>query len=115
MDVFEDPFFQRNTSTQTDRTMAKADIIKHGDLILERMVGANCAKKTIDRATLNYSTTFDSSVVPESSGVWWLVWLMCRTEKGWWTVCWYKIIAGTRVVCVWWYADVHVHLLDARF
>ena len=47
-----------------------------------------------------------------STGRWWPVWLVCRTKKGWWTICWYQLLDGTWVVEFWWYADVHMHLMD---
>ena len=48
-----------------------------------------------------------------SDGRWWPVWLVCRTKGGWWTICWYQLLDGNWVVEFWWYADVHVHLLEA--
>ena len=47
------------------------------------------------------------------TGLWWPVWLVARTKGGWWTICWFQLIDGGRVVEFWWYTDVHVHLLDS--
>ena len=48
----------------------------------------------------------------QNSSRWWPIWLICRTKGGWWAICWYQLIDGNSVVEFWWYADVHVHLLD---
>ena len=47
------------------------------------------------------------------TGLWWPVWLVARTKGGWWTICWYQLMDGGRVVDFWWYMDAHVHLLDS--
>ena len=47
------------------------------------------------------------------TGRWWPVCVVCRTKKGWWTICWYQLLDGSWVVEFWWYADIHVHLMDA--
>ena len=62
---------------------------------------------------LRYTSEVNDSVVPANDGRWWPVWLVGKTKGGWWTICWYQMLDGTWAVSFWWYADVHVHLVDA--
>ena len=113
--VYEDPDFRSNTRTQTDFSICPDDLIKSGGHTLERLVPP---KKTarIEGEHINYRYTArrDESVQPQAGGRWWPVWLIGRTQSGWWTICWYQVLDGTWIVVFWWYADIHVHLLDVR-
>ena len=109
MDAYEDPYWQSNTKLQNDSFRKTAD-----GQVLERLVDPDSAHKTQEGGALRYTQETDNSVTPSIGGRWWPVWLVGKTETGWWTICWYQILDGTWIALFWWYADVHIHLLDAR-
>ena len=95
--VYEDPNFTgttRVTSENVDRLIDPGDAPKRSERTLSRYEGIE----------IRHSTG--------NTGRWWPVWLICRTKGGWWTISWDQLLDGDWVVEFWWYADVHVHLLD---
>ena len=81
--------------------------------MLERLLPPEQIAHKLHKSTgLKYSCNIDQHAVPQADGRWWPVWLIGRTKTGWWTICWYQVLDGTRIVVLWWYADAHVHLLD---
>ena len=112
VDVYEDPLFSENSRTQADFDVPR-DVLIRDSRVLERLVSpSKVAGKLYSSTGLRYSCSIDQQVVPQADGRWWPVWLIGRTKTGWWTICWYQVLDGTWIVVFWWYADVHVHLLD---
>ena len=113
--VYDDPEFLAHTRTQTKLSFPRDDIIQDSEFALERLVDPkNIAGKDKQIENLKYSSVIDESVQPQAHGVWWPVWLAGKTKTGWWIICWYQVLDGTWIVSFWWYADEHIHLLDAR-
>ena len=72
---------------------------------------------TVGEEYSNQAHTYEGQVFDSTgtTGRWWPVWIVCRTKGGWWCICWYQLLDGRWVVEFWWYADVHVHLMDTAY
>ena len=111
--VFEDPEFASHVRTQANLNFDMDDIIVDGQFTLKRLLPPDeTAKQTHEARRCHYSFNTRYSVRPDAGGVWWPIWLVGRTKTGWWAIRWYQALDGTWFVTFWWYADVHVHLLD---
>ena len=101
--VYDDPSF---VSTAKTKTFGESN----------RLIDPMEAPKVQEPGDGKREHKYECSQAPQThlstSGRWWPVWLVCRTKKGWWAVCWYQLLDGTCVVEIWWYSDVHVHLID---
>ena len=119
--VYEDPVFSKSTRV-TSENMGDhiledpPDVAPKIGETTERLIDPNDPQKMQDNNAHKYEGQRDPvhHHSTGTSGRWWPVWLVCRTRKGWWCICWYQLLDGTWVTEFWWYADVHVHLIDAR-
>ena len=104
--VYEDPYFSSTTKVTTQK--------------YERLIDpADEQKRPDPRGQKEQEHKYNSHLAAEgqfctvTDGRWWPIWLLCRTKKGWWTICWYQLLeCGDWTLAVWWYDDRHVHLLD---
>ena len=104
--VYEDPYFSSTTKVTTQK--------------YERLIDpADEQKRPDPRGQKEQEHKYNSHLAAEgqfctvTDGRWWPIWLLCRTKKGWWTICWYQLLeCGEWLQAVWWYDDRHVHLLD---
>ena len=103
-DVYEDPKLPKQTKVSSvDRLIDPDDAPK----IPESGPGGH-KYSGMNKQDIHYSTLSCSS-----NGRWWPVWLIVRTKKGRWTICWYQLLDGAWAVEFWWYHDTHIHLLEA--
>ena len=113
IDVYEDPVFSETSRTHSVYSLPR-DVLSHGGVVVERLLPPRqMARREAGPMGLRYSWYLDHDIQPQVGGRWWPVWLVGRTKTGWWTICYYQILDGTWRIVFWWYADVHVHLLDA--
>ena len=115
VDVYEDPQFSETSRTQSVYTYPRDVLIRGGEELERLLPPKEMARQVREPAGLRYSCSIDHDVQPQVGGRWWPVWLVGRTKTGWWTICWYQILDGTWRIVFWWYADVHVHLLDVLY
>ena len=115
VDVYEDPEFSETSRTQSVYTFPR-DILAKGDDAVERLLPPKEYARRLGKSMgLRYSCSIDHEARPQADGRWWPIWLVGRTKTGWWTICWYQVLDGTWIIVFWWYADVHVHLLDVQY
>jgi hypothetical protein len=104
--VDDDPHWSKTTKVTTrkcERLIDPADG--------QKMPDRHGQKDQEHRYSCHLAAEGQFSTVPD--GRWWPIWLLCRTKTGWWTICWYQLLEnGDWITSVWWYADIHVHLLD---
>ena len=118
-EVYEDPEFSKRARVVSENVGGPMDdVAPKMDETMERLIDPMEPQKMqeYNNKAHKYEGQPEGQVFHESvsTGRWWPVWLVCRTKKGWWTICWYQLLDGQWVVEFWWYADVHVHLMDAR-
>ena len=104
--VFEDPVFSGTTRVRSENV----------DAVCRAGFSLTMCRQADDKMEHWYEGVPGVQAMHSSGlgkGLWWPVWLVTRTKGGWWTICWYQLMDGGRVVDFWWYADVHVHLLDS--
>ena len=104
--VYEDPVFTGTTRVTSENV----------DPRIPPGYAHNMSQQAHDKKEHRYESLPGGQAMHSSgnaAGLWWPVWLVGRTKGGWWTICWYQLIDGACVVEFWWYADVHVHLLDS--
>ena len=113
-EVYEDPEFSSKSRVVSENM---EDVAPKMGETMERLIDPMEPHKMQDYSNKahKYGGQMEGSLFYSTgnTGRWWPVWIVCRTKGGWWCICWYQLLDGTWVVEFWWYADVHVHLMDA--
>ena len=128
-EVYQDPKFYKSTrvtslnigTVQADGYAPLCDdsTSKMGETV-ERLIDPDAPTKMSQQhgEGKDWAHNYEGKQDPQNhyatgqAGRWWPVWLVCRTKKGWWTICWYQLLDGAWVVEFWWYDDIHIHLID---